>query len=62
VLIVDYGVKQVKMRYSIAQGSNWLAADRWCAKQFKFGEYHRCNGYFHFAKQKHLVWFVLKWS
>ena len=50
-LIVDYGIKRVKMPYKIAQGNKWLEADRWCTKTFKFGEHQRANGYFYFKKQ-----------
>ena len=61
MLVVDYGTRRVEMRYRIVQGNNWFEADRWCVENFKFGEYHRCDGYFHFAKEKHLLWFVLRW-
>lgn len=61
-LIVDYGTKRVKMPYKVAQGNQWLEADRWCTKTFKFGENHRADGYFYFKKQKHLMLFLLKWG
>jgi len=61
-LIVDYGIKRVKMPYKIAQGDNWLEADHWCTRTFKFGEHLRSNGYFYFAKEKHLMLFLLKWG
>ena len=62
MVVVDYGTKRVKMPYKIAQPANWLEADHWCARTFKFGEYHRADGYFYFAKEKHLMWFILRWS
>ena len=61
-LIVDYGIKRVKMPYKIVQGNQWLEADRWCTKTFKFGEHQRADGYFYFKKQKHLMLFLLKWG
>jgi len=61
-LNVDYGVKRVALGYKVDQGSNWLEKDRWCIKNFKLGEYHRCNRYFYFEKEKHLMWFLLKWG
>ena len=61
-LIVDYGTKRVKMPYKVAQGNQWLEADHWCTRTFKFSEHLRANGYFYFKKQKHLMLFLLTWG
>lgn len=62
MIVVDYGVKRVEMRYKVDQGDNWLEKDRWCIENFKFGEYYRSGLSFYFAKEKHLMWFQLRWS
>lgn len=62
MIVVDYGVKRVEMVYKVDQGNNWLEKDRWCIGNFKLGEYYRCGQYFYFEKEKHLMWFLLRWS
>jgi hypothetical protein len=62
MIVVDYGVKRVALGYKVDQGNNWLEKDRWCIENFKLGEYHRCGLYFYFEKEKHLMWFLLRWS
>jgi hypothetical protein len=52
----------VALGYKVDQGSNWLEKDRWCIENFKFGEYHRCNRYFYFEKEKDLFLFTLRWG